>query len=79
MPKPQSLKTGDLVRFVAMPDEWSHPGYTVHAESITFMKKMIRRSSPSRVSEIDEYGYPWIDARIREHGRIHYHSWGMTN
>ena len=77
MPNPQSLEIGDLVRFVALPDEWLLPGHTVHAESIGFMKKMIRRSWPSRVSEIDEYGCPWIHARTRERGRIYYHSWDI--
>ena len=29
MPAPESLKVGDLVRFVALPDEWLRPRYTV--------------------------------------------------
>jgi hypothetical protein len=78
MPEPHSLKVGDLVRFVTLPDEWTRPSYTIGAESIAFMKKMIRRSGPSRVAEVDEDGYPWIRARIRERGRIHYHSWMIT-
>jgi hypothetical protein len=75
--EPESLKVGDLVRFVAIPDEWLSPGCTVHAESIAFMKKMVRRSWPTRVSEIDEYGHPWIHARIRERGRMRHHSWAI--
>lgn len=77
MPEPQSLKVGDLVRFVTLPEEWSRPGYTIHAESISFMKDMIRRSWPSRVWMIDEYGQPWIQARIRKRTRTHYHSWAI--
>ena len=77
MPDPKSLKVGDLVRFVALPDEWSRTGYTVHRESIAFMKMMVSRTWPSRVVEIDEYGCPWIHARIRVRGRLHYHSWGI--
>jgi len=77
MPDPKSLKVGDLVRFVALPDEWSRTDYTISAGDIAFMKKMIRRSWPSRVSEIDEYGHPWICARMRERGRICHHSWAI--
>jgi hypothetical protein len=77
VPDPKCLKVGDLVRFMALPDEWSRPGYTVHLESVAFMRAMIRRAWPSRVVEIDEYGQPWIHARLRVRGRLHYHSWGI--
>jgi hypothetical protein len=38
---------------------------------------MIRRTWPSRVVEIDEYGVPWIHARIRLRGRLRFHGWGI--
>jgi hypothetical protein len=77
MPDPRTLKVGNLVRFVAIPTEWSQPGYTVHRESVAFMKKMIKRTWPSRVYEIDEYGQPWITARIRERGKLCLHIWAI--
>jgi hypothetical protein len=78
MPDPKSLKVGDRVRFVAIPAEWSQPGFAVHAFDRSFMKQMIRRTWPSRVYEIDEYGQPWISARIREKdGKLHFHSWAI--
>jgi len=77
MPDPKSLKVGDLVRFILLPQEWSRPRYFVHAESVAFMKKMIKRTWPSRVYGIDEYGQPWISARIRERGKIHHHTWAI--
>lgn len=77
MPDPRTLKVDDLIRFVSLPDEWDQPGYTVHRDSIRFMKAMIARSWPSRISEIDEAGYPWIDARIRWRGRWAYHRWNI--
>lgn len=61
-----------------MPEEWTDPRYSVDPESIRFMKKMIRRSWPSRISRIDENGYPWIAARMRQRGKLHYHSWLIT-
>jgi hypothetical protein len=77
MPDPKTLRVGDLVRFVAIPDEWSRPGYFVHPESVAFMKKMIRRPWPSRVYEIDEYGQPWILAKVRERGKLQTHTWAI--
>jgi hypothetical protein len=78
MPDPRSLKVGDLVRFIALPEAWSRPDYHVHRESVAFMKELIRRSWPSRVCAIDEYGYPWIRARVRQRGVIHHHHWLIT-
>lgn len=73
MPDPHSLKIGDQICFIAIPEEWSQPGYTVHKESIAFLKAMIRRARPSRVARLDAYGQPWIEARIRQRGKLHYH------
>ena len=77
MPDPKLLRVGDFVRFVALPDEWSRPGFTTPPDSIAFMKQMIRRSWPSRVYEIDEYGQPWIRAKIRERGKLREHFWAI--
>lgn len=77
MPDPKCLKRGDLVRFVSLPEEWSEKKFSISAESISFMKKMIKRSWPSRVCEIDEFGNPWISARIRERGRCRHHTWAI--
>ena len=78
MSDPKSLKVGDLVRFTALPDEWSRAGHTVHSESVAFMRAMVRRTWPSRVAEIDEHGNPQIHARLRVRGRLHFHSWSIT-
>ncbi len=78
MPDPQSLQVGDLVRFIGIPEEWSQSGYRIQRSSILFMKNLIRRTWPSRVSRIDDTGFPWIEARIRNRGRIEYHSWMIT-
>jgi hypothetical protein len=77
MPNPQSLKVGDLIRFISIPEEWSRPDYGVPASSRAFMKAMIKRGRPSRVYEIDEYGQPWIRATLRQRGKLHYHSWSV--
>ncbi len=78
MPNPHDLKVGDLVRFIALPDEWNQPGITLHRDSLSFMKILIRRRFPSRVKRIDEFGTPWIAARIRRRNRVEYHSWGIS-
>ncbi len=78
MPNPKYLKVGDLVRFVGLPDEWSQKGFSVSHDDVLFMKKLIMRSWPSRVSMIDEYGDPWISARIRERGKYYFHTWKIA-
>lgn len=77
MPDPKSLKVDDRVRFIALPDEWERPGYQLPKESLAFMKAMIKRTWSSRVYMIDEYGTPWIEARMRQRGRYVHHSWGI--
>ena len=77
MPDPRKLKVGDRVRFVAMPDEWSQPNITLPRESRAFMKAMIKRRFPSRVYEIDEYGLPWIMARLKVGDKYKLHTWGI--
>lgn len=77
MPDPRTLKVGDLVRFVKLPDEWADPNYFTHPETRAFMKRMIKRAWPSRVAWIDKDGYPWIEARMRQRGRLYYHSYGI--
>ncbi len=77
MPDRKALKVGDRVRFVALPDEWRRPGFTVGRGDRDFMRAMIRRSFSSRIYEIDEYGTPWIAARIWHRERWEYHWWGL--
>lgn len=78
MPDPLSLKVNDLVRFTSLPSEWSEPGYRIPQMSIRLMKKLTRRTWPSRICRINESGYPWIEARILERGKLVYHSWMIT-
>lgn len=78
MPDPLQLKVGDLVRFVSIPDEWARRGFHVHRESIQFMKRMIRRKWPARVYRLDESGYPYIHAMIRQRGKRYWHTWMIT-
>jgi hypothetical protein len=77
MPDPSILSVGDLVRFVALPREWLKPDCVIAREDIQFMKAMLKRAWPSRVVNIDEYGVPWIYARVRERGKLRLHSWGI--
>jgi hypothetical protein len=75
MPDPKLLKIGDQVRFVSIPTEWSEPGYVVPRCDMLFIKRMIERTFPSRVREIDYLGYPWIRAILRHRGKTTYHYW----
>jgi len=75
MPDPKKLNVGDKVKFVALPDEWNAPGCDVDPESVAFMQAMIARNGPSRVCRIDDGGYPWIHARMREGDETVVHEW----
>ncbi len=77
MPDPKRLKVGDRVRCVSLPDERNDPLHAVQPESLEFMKAMIARNRSSRIFEVDEYGTPWIRARIRRNGGVEHHSWGI--
>ncbi len=78
MPNPKQLKVGDSVRFISFPDEWNDKKCSVPRESRAFMQQMIQRNYPSRIARIDESGYPEIEVRMKQRGRIHYHSWLIT-
>jgi hypothetical protein len=79
MPDPKLLKVGDRVRFVSIPTEWSAPGYDVPREDMTFMKRMIKRTRPSRVYQLDYLGYPWIRAVMRHGKKTVYHFWMISD
>ncbi|MEZ6194515.1 MAG: hypothetical protein R3F20_02140 [Planctomycetota bacterium] len=79
MPDPSPLNVGDRVRFVSLPEEWSTPGYSVHPSSRAFMRTLVARGRSSRIAGINEFGQPWIRARLRRRdGRIEYHQWEIT-
>ena len=77
MPDPKELKPGDRVRFVSLPEEWKNLQVKVPEEDVAFMRTMVLRRWPSRICEIDEYGTPWIEARIRRKGNVEHHRWGI--
>ena len=77
MPDPSQLKVGDRVRIIAVPEEWSRPGFFVHRDSRAFMQAMIKRRFPSRVFKIDADGVPWIRARTKVGDRLVYHEWDI--
>ena len=77
MPNPEDLKVGDKVRFIGMPEEWSDPHFRPPKKSKRFMKYLLQRKSPSLVSWIDEYGHPWIEARLTISGKHEHHTWAI--
>jgi hypothetical protein len=79
MPNPRELKVGDRVRFIGIPEAWMEPGFFVSKESRAFMKVLIARRGSSRINSIDEFGYPWITARVRHrNGTLEHHAWMIT-
>ena len=78
MPNPKTLKLGDRVRFISIPEEWRDPGFQTWPCDRRFLQAMIKRTWPSRVCEVDAWGYPWIHARMRRRGRIEHHWWCIS-
>ena len=79
MPDPKSLKVGDRVRFVSTPTAWFAPNRVVPREDTDFMKRMIKRTWPSRVYKIDYLGYPWIRANMWHGKKPVFHFWMITD
>lgn len=77
MPDPTQLSIGDKIRFVARPDEWLQEGFVVQEETLEFMDRVIERGSPSRIAEIDEYGTPWVNVRLKIENEWEYHTYGI--
>ena len=76
----QRLKVGDQVRFVAMPSEFSTPGYYVHPHTLSVYRRLIARRRPVRVFKIDEWKFPWIRCQFRrKDGRWEYHSLAINH
>ena len=69
-----TLRAGDYIRFVEYPLEFLQPGYFVHPETEEVYKRLLKRKSPLRVYEIDEYGSPWIRFRfVRQNEKCEWH------
>lgn len=61
----RSLRVGDRVRLIEYPTEFLQPGYYIHPDTVRVYKGLLRRKTPLRVYEIDEYDSPWIACRFR--------------
>ena len=74
---PRTLKVGDKIRFISMPDEWAELECHIPRESRRLMEHMLLRRFPSRVCQIDEHGWAGIAVRLRIDGKIEHHSWAI--
>jgi hypothetical protein len=76
----QKLRVGDRVRFVAIPTEFSRPGYFVHRDTLRVYRRLIERRRPVRVAYLDDWKLPWIRCQFRrKDGRIEYHSLAINH
>ena len=83
----RKLTVGDRIRIVRMPSGVDAPGYTFHRDTRNLYKRLIARGYAQRISEIDEWGLPWIECRfLLPDGRWEYHflavnddSWVLVN
>jgi hypothetical protein len=73
----RSLRIGDRIQFVKIPNEWSKPGFKIQKSDIQFMELLIKRKRKFAIKNIDEYGTSWISFRIQINGKLEEHSWGI--
>jgi hypothetical protein len=71
----RKLRVGDRIRIIRLPTEWNIvPGYHVPPCTRRLYKRLITRRRPVRISEIDEWGLPWIHCKFRRpNGGWEYH------
>jgi len=76
----RTLKVGDYIRLVEYPPEFLQPGCVIFPETIRVYKKLVKRKRPLRISNIDEYGLPWIRCRFPiRNGRYEWHFLAMNH
>jgi hypothetical protein len=70
------LKVGDRVRMVELPTpSGTFREWPLHADTRRAYRYLLRRTTPLVVCEIDEYGCPWVQFRLRgRNGRMEHHS-----
>lgn len=55
----KSLRAGDRVRIVRMPDWSSAPGHSLLQETIALYRLLVRKRAVLTIDNIDEYEKPW--------------------
>ena len=77
MPDPKLLKVGDRIKYVTRPLEWIDPKFKVCEDDKKFLDAIIKRGYWQRIYEIDEYGNPWIEIRLKVDGKVQLHTWAI--
>jgi hypothetical protein len=75
----RDLRVGERIRIVQMPLGAVTPGCTFFPETRRLYKRLIARGRSLRVFQIDEYGLPWIQCRIRLRNGKWEHHWLAVN
>lgn len=75
----RALKVDDRIRLVHLPPEWDRPGYHLPSGTRRLVRRLITCGRSLRVSEVDEWGAPWVECRFRRPGGgWEYHSLAIT-
>lgn len=76
----RSFRVGDRIRLVEYPREFLRPGYLIFPETVRVYKKLLKRKSPLRICEIDEWNLPWVQFRFRRRsGAYEWHSLAVNH
>ena len=65
--KASHLIAGDRIRITKVPDG------VFLSETVDVYERIIARNRPVRIYEVDKWGTPWYEVRIRVDGRLEYH------
>ena len=71
----RTLRKNDRVRIVHLPNEFSGPEFTLHADTRAAYRHVIDSREVLTVSHLDEDGYPWVGfTMIAKDGVTEHHS-----
>ena len=75
----RTLKTGDCVKVVGLPGEFSQDQYTLHDETRAVYLHLIESGQKLFISRIDDDGYPWTEFTIEGQNGTPEHHYLLLN
>jgi hypothetical protein len=61
----RTLRVGELIRIVRVPEEFDEPGYVIAPDTRRLFARLVAERRSHRIAWIDDWGVPSIDLRFR--------------